>query len=81
MVCVRFTKMWPTTKIQVRDISEILKSVCVGPSAQKVGGSSNAIKRVDGANLLLGPIFLEVRPPKLYNLGAPWENKNFRVNA
>ena len=46
MVCVRFTKMWPTTKIQVSDISEILKSVCVGPSPKKVGGSSNAIKRV-----------------------------------
>ena len=51
MVCVRFTKMWPTTKIQVRDISKILKSVCVGPSPKKVGGSSNAIKRVGGGGV------------------------------
>ena len=47
MVCVRFTKKWPITKIQVRDILKILKGVCVGPSLKKVGGSSNAIKRVE----------------------------------
>ena len=44
MVCVRFTKKWPITKIQVRDILKIFKGVCVGPSPKKVGGSSNAIK-------------------------------------
>ena len=58
MVCVRFTKKWPITKIQVRDILKILKSVCVGPSPKKVGGSSNAIKRVGplGPNLVSGCI-------------------------
>ena len=46
MVCVRSIKKWPITKIQVRDILKILKGVCVGPSPKKVGGPSNAIKRV-----------------------------------
>ena len=55
MVCVRFTKKWPITKIQVRDILKILKGVCVGPSPKKVGGPSNAIKRVGRYNILPSP--------------------------